>query len=124
MIVVDDDVLVQRGMHGLLTGWGCHVITAGTSGEALAKLEEHERLPDAFVCDYRLPGETGIQAIERLRASASDDIPAVLITGDTAPERLSEAKECGYPLLHKPVQPAKLRALLSQLLATDNCVGA
>jgi signal transduction histidine kinase/CheY-like chemotaxis protein len=115
--IVDDDTLVQQGMRGLLTDWGCHVVTAATSGEALAKLEEHERLPDAFICDYRLPGESGIEAIERLHAGLSDDIPAALISGETAPELLRAAKESGYPLLHKPVQPAKVRALLNQLLA-------
>jgi hypothetical protein len=41
----------------------------------------------------------------------------VLISGDTAPERLREARASGYHLLHKPVQPAKLRALLIHLLA-------
>ncbi len=117
VMVLDDDKLVQQGMHGLLIDWGCHVITASTTGEALAELEQHQRLPDAFVCDYRLAGETGLQAIERLHAGTADDIPAVLISGDTGPEVLHEAKESGYPLLHKPVQPAKLRALLSQLLA-------
>ncbi len=115
--IVDDDTLVQQGMRGLLTDWGCHVITAATSGEALVKLEEHERLPDALICDYRLPGESGIEAIERLHAGLSDDIPAALISGETAPELLREARESGYPLLHKPVQPAKVRALLNRLLA-------
>lgn len=115
--IVDDDTLIQQGMQGLLTGWGCHVITAASSREALAKLEAHDRLPDAIVCDYRLPDESGIEAIERLRADLSDDIPAALISGETAPELLRKAKESGYPLLHKPVQPAKVRALLSRMLS-------
>ncbi len=117
--IVDDDTLVQQGMSGLLTDWGCHVITAATSGEALVKLEEHDRLPDALICDYRLPGESGIEAIERLHAGLSDDIPAALISGETAPELLREARASGYPLLHKPVQPAKVRALLSRLLERE-----
>ena len=115
--IVDDDLLVQQGMCGLLTDWGCHVVTAATSHEALAKLEDYDRLPDALICDYRLPGESGIEAIQRLHVGLSDDIPAALISGETAPELLRKAKESGYPLLHKPVQPAKMRALLSRLLS-------
>jgi CheY-like chemotaxis protein len=43
-------------------------------------------------------------------------IPAFLITGDTAPERLREAGASGLHLLHKPVAPMALRAMLNQLL--------
>jgi hypothetical protein len=41
----------------------------------------------------------------------------VLVTGDTAPERLREAAQSGHAVLHKPVRPGKLRALLLHLLA-------
>jgi hypothetical protein len=51
-------------------------------------------------------------------------IPAFLISGDTAPERLREAQESGHHLLHKPVRPMKLRNMLSQLLKSDNVAGA
>jgi hypothetical protein len=43
-------------------------------------------------------------------------IPAFLISGDTAPERLREGRESGHHLLHKPVRPMRLRAMVSQLL--------
>jgi hypothetical protein len=39
-----------------------------------------------------------------------------VITGDTAPDRLREAQESGYPLLHKPVKPAQLRTAMRQLI--------
>jgi signal transduction histidine kinase/CheY-like chemotaxis protein len=118
VLVVDDEAMVREGMRGLLAGWGCHVVTAGSGEEAMARLEEHERMPDLIISDYRLPGgETGIDAIQRIQASLPEDIPALLISGDTAPERLVEAQASGYHLLHKPVQPAKLRALLSRVLA-------
>ena len=40
------------------------------------------------------------------------------MSGDTAPERLREAQESGYHLLHKPVRPMRLRAMLNQMLKT------
>lgn len=121
VLVVDDEAMVREGMRGLLTGWGCHVVTAASGEEALARLEEHERIPDLIISDYRLPdNETGIEAIQRIQASLPVEIPAVLISGDTAPERLTEAKASGYHLLHKPVQPAKLHTLLSRVLSESN----
>jgi two-component system, sensor histidine kinase len=45
-----------------------------------------------------------------------NDVPAIIISGDTAPERLREAHSSGFHLLHKPVRPAKLLALLAFVL--------
>jgi len=41
------------------------------------------------------------------------------MSGDTAPERLREAGESGHHLLHKPVRPIRLRAMVTQLLQTN-----
>jgi CheY-like chemotaxis protein len=55
--------------------------------------------------------------IERLHDRLGAAIPALLISGDTAPERLRDASAKGFHLLHKPVSPLRLRALLHQLLS-------
>ncbi len=118
VLVVDDDTLVCEALAGLMEQWGCTVVAAASGDQALAALAQQARRPDAVLCDYRLPaGETGGDVIRRLRERHGADLPAALITGDTAPERMREAKESGVPLLHKPVQPARLRALLEHLVA-------
>ena len=61
-------------------------------------------------------GRTGFQAIEHLRSALGAPIPAFLMSGDTAPERLREATASGYHLLHKPIGPATLRATLNHFL--------
>ncbi len=118
VLVVDDEALVRDGMQGVLVGWGCRVVAAASGDEALARLKECGETPDVIISDYRLrEGETGIEVIERLHAAYSPTIPAAVVSGDTAPERLREAIAGGHRLLHKPVQPAKLRAMLSYLLS-------
>jgi len=118
VLVVDDDALVRDAMQSLLAQWGCTVAAAATGDEAVALLEGCDRLPDALLCDYRLLGaETGIEVIRRLHTAAGTAIPAALVSGDTAPESLREARASGYPLLPKPVAPAKLRALFEHLVA-------
>jgi signal transduction histidine kinase/CheY-like chemotaxis protein len=117
VVVIDDDALVLDGMRGVLKSWGCSVVTASSESDALAALTEHERPPDLIISDYRLgDGKTGFELIERLRGTFGASIPAFLISGDTAPERLHEASASGYYLLHKPVLPITLRAVISQLL--------
>jgi len=119
VLVVDDDALVLEAVAGLMMQWGCRVITATGGDQALTIASQTAAPPDAVLCDYRLPaGETGDMVIRRLRERFGPHLPAALITGDTAPERLREAKTSGIPLLHKPVQPARLRALLEHLVAS------
>jgi signal transduction histidine kinase/CheY-like chemotaxis protein len=118
VLVVDDDTLVCAAMQSQLMQWGCEVAVATSRDEAVAALDAFDRLPDALLCDYRLPGaETGIAVIRQLREIARHEIPAALISGDTAPGSLRDAKASGLPLLAKPVAPAKLRALLEHLVS-------
>lgn len=118
IVVVDDELTIQVAMKSLLEGWGFRVIAAGSFDELLALLAECPDRPALIICDYRLRAhENGIRVIEKLRSEYNDDdIPGMLITGDTAPDRLREAQESGLLLLHKPVANSRLRAAISHLL--------
>jgi signal transduction histidine kinase/CheY-like chemotaxis protein len=121
VLVVDDDALVREGMQGLLAGWGCQVITAASGIEIEAMLAALTQPLDMIISDYRLPdGATGIEIIAQIQSRLPCRIPAMLISGDIDPMLLPEAKANGYYLLHKPIQPAKLRSLLKHLLAKTN----
>jgi two-component system, sensor histidine kinase len=118
VVVVDDETAVLDGMREVLQQWGCRPLLADSADDALAQLAKAGSPPAAVIADYRLrAGETGIAAIERVRSAYGAGIPGVIITGDTAPDRLREAEVSGYHLLHKPVRPVRLRALLSFLLS-------
>jgi len=124
IVVIDDDALVLDAMRGLLRGWGCRVVTAETENEVLASLASDNRGPDLVISDFRLgDGKTGIEIIRRLRSAFGALIPAFLITGDIAPERLREARASGFHLLHKPVSPMALRAMVNQLLRGSSDAG-
>lgn len=113
---IDDESAVREGMAILLLQWGCSATVAGSLDESLNLLTTKGR-PDVIVADYRLrDGANGAQAIRHLQETYGADIPGVLLTGDTAPERIVEAKASGYWLLHKPVSPARLKHLLAYLV--------
>jgi CheY-like chemotaxis protein len=117
IVVIEDDALALDAMRGLLRRWGCLVVTAESESAALASLADDDQWPDLIISDYRLAdGHTGIEAIQRLRSALGAPIPAFLVTGDIAPERLREASANGFHLLHKPVGPMALRAMLNQIL--------
>jgi CheY-like chemotaxis protein len=115
--VIDDDPLVIESTCGLLRNWGCTVVTGDSGGSALAALVKLQRLPDLIISDFRLlRGETGTDAIAQLHSAFNATIPALLVSGDTGPEPLHEARTSGFALLHKPVDPMKLRAVLTRIL--------
>lgn len=116
VLVVEDEISIREGMRMLLEQWGCRVTLAGSEDEAVALIRESGSIPGAIIADYRLRDDrTGAQAIERLHRELRTPIPALLISGDTAPDRLREARASGYQLMHKPVQPGSLRAFLRSL---------
>jgi signal transduction histidine kinase/CheY-like chemotaxis protein len=116
-VVIDDDEAALAGLQGLLDRWGCLTLAARSGADALAMLAERDRTPELVICDYHLgDGENGIEAIRRIQAAAGCSMPAILVTGDASPELLRVAGALQHPVLRKPVAPAKLRALLNQLL--------
>lgn len=113
VLVIDDELAIRTAMSELLTGWGCGVVVAGGGEEAMIAAKMGPR-PDLVLCDYRLRGDDGVEVIRKLRARLGQDLPAVLITGDTAPEARARAEGC--VLLHKPLTHDQLRAAIGPLL--------
>ena len=119
-VIVDDERAVVEGMRQLMQQWGFKVISGASAEEVISALADCPQHPDILICDYRLrAGETGVNAIRSLQSAVGREVPAIIISGDTAPERLREADASGFHLLHKPVRPAKLRALLAFVLAEE-----
>lgn len=117
-LMLDDDPDAVEGMAGVLRAWGCQVLQAATLTEAIAAIKGRTQIIDVIIADYWLGhGSTGIEAIERLRHILQRPVAAFLVSGDTTPERLREARRHGVHLLHKPVPPMRLRAILTQTLS-------
>lgn len=114
VLVIDDERSVRMGMRVLLEELGCHFVEACSIEEATR--EARNAHPDVILADMRLRnGETGIEAITSINA-AIGETPSVLISGDTAPDRLQEATRAGIKLLHKPVSLPTLQAELGRIL--------
>lgn len=115
VLAIDDDEAVRLGMQSLLHSWGCQCITAESSADALECLEDIT--PDIIITDFRLRHEeTGKQVLQALRAYLGTSVPAIIMTGDTSPQRLRDAQSTSALLLHKPVSTGQLRDAIVQLI--------
>lgn len=116
IVVVDDDRSIVEGLSLLLDSWGYEVVTALSLAALEQALPGLPRAPSLIIADHFLPaGRTGAEAVERLRAFAGQPVSAIILTGDTTPERQEDAKALGCLLLHKPVQVAPLREAVETL---------
>jgi CheY-like chemotaxis protein len=115
VLVVDDDPAVRKSFDRVLTGKGYAVITAENGEEALRKLNEEKY--DLVYSDIRMPGMSGLEVAEKVRARRPWT-PVVIITGygtDIAEER---AKAAGVSkFLHKPLSPAMIEDSARDVLA-------
>jgi len=112
VLCIDNEARVREAMATLLTGWGCRVLTVASQQEALARIADAGRLPDLVLADLHLDdGPDGLEVIDALRA-AWGRVPAALLTADRDPTLRPRARARQVELLHKPVKPAALRALL------------
>ncbi|MBP2305669.1 HAMP domain-containing protein [Azospirillum melinis] len=117
-LVIDDDPLVREGLTMLIEDFGWGVTAADSAGHALRLLSGQDRPPDLVIADYRLEaGATGLQAIQAvevaLRGRGFAVPTSVVLTGDTAPQRIADAEASGYRILHKPIAAKEVAQLLS-----------
>ncbi len=116
ILVVDDDSMVLSGLLLTLESWGCAFVSASNMREVFAAVDGLEGPPDAILTDLRLPGKvSGFDVIDRVRKLFKADIPAVVLTGETAPESLLEGQRRGCAFLHKPLHPGELRRVLEEV---------
>jgi CheY-like chemotaxis protein len=120
IVIIEDDEQVLLGLKSLLeiAGYTTQTFQTAQTDAIHNAFINAEHIPDLIIADYRLDAKlTGRDAIDMIRKTLGMDIPAIIITGDTAPERLREAKQSGYPILHKPVQPEELMSMVHATLS-------
>ncbi len=120
IVVVDDDPAVVAAMHALFVSWNALVAGGSDASSALAALASSDgSFVDLIVADLRLAeGQSGIDAIARLRAHLGANIPAIVVSGDTSSAAQAEVRAAGVKLLLKPVVAAALRSAAEEAVGT------
>ncbi|RMF14774.1 MAG: response regulator, partial [Gammaproteobacteria bacterium] len=115
ILCIDNEPAILEGMAAVLGGWGCDVMKAGGIEEALRAYKDTP--PDLIIADYQLDdGEDGLDTLDELRVLWGEGVPGLLVTALNTDEVREAAASRGYPILHKPLKPAPLRAMLNNLL--------
>lgn len=117
ILMIDDDPMIQRLFGGQFSKRGVEMLYAHDGGEGR---EAARRLtPDLILLDYRLPGETGIEVLRRLKSEEqTKHIPIVMLTNEDIPiEGQNHIKEFGAEAyFHKGVDFHEFYAKLAEIL--------
>jgi len=128
VLVIDNDLSIQQGMHAMLTLWGCDVYCAASVQQAVNIVESlsMETLPQLILADYHLDQNyLGTDAIveirqfmrQKMQASigkvVEQEVPAIVITADQSHQMRELTKASGFGLIHKPIKPAVLRKFIN-----------
>lgn len=115
ILIIDDEQQVLDGMKLLLNDWKQTISLAGSVNSAIENIQKGFS-PDIIISDYRLQNnKTGADAINAIKSFISENTQIVFISGETEPQKITEIRTHGYPLIHKPVMGAALRSILTRL---------
>jgi DNA-binding response OmpR family regulator len=119
VLIVDDEVLLARTLANALRDAGWEAVTAVSAETAAVQLFPHHRY-DVVVLDHRLPGESGVSLLERMRAE-HDPTPAILMTAYETASMRSRALELSVAgIFRKPFDLGEMLERLEQIAAGND----
>lgn len=124
VLVVDDEATVRDSTSAALRLYGLQVEVADGMAQARGVVQRLNGSLDALITDYRLcNGKDGIDLVAELTSVLGRPLPTLLITGDTAPDRVRQAGASGLRVLYKPVRVSDMVEALRLQLAPARSVG-
>ena len=116
VLVADDDPAICKLIETVLRR-GPYEITSCADGESALATLDRDGPFDMMICDFMLPGISGLDLIERVRSLENGGVPILMISGHTTLVR-DRAKLAGANIfLNKPFTLSQLRSAVATLLA-------
>jgi signal transduction histidine kinase/CheY-like chemotaxis protein len=116
LVVVDDDASVRGAIAARLAAWGAQVVALDGLPAVRDWLVQVHEQPDMLLTDQQLPEGSGLQVVDAVRA-VHGPVPALLITGNTAPTEIARLVASGVPVLHKPFRAEALLTSVQKAMA-------
>ena len=118
LLVVDDEHLIRWSLEQNLKKQGYEVVTAGSGEDALRLVREEQ--PDLVLLDIQLPGISGIDVLEKIKAH-DDDIIVIMVTANSGLENAVNAMRLGaYDYISKPFNLDELSIVVRKALETSD----
>ena len=111
VVVIEDEPVVAKSIELSLQSMGMQVTVFGDSKDALDSPDILDA--DFYISDFMLPGLNGIQLLDAIQQRSATSIQAILMTGETSPERVKLATSSCWRVLFKPAELSRLLTLMN-----------
>jgi len=122
-LVVDDELGMRMGVKRSLSKFVMHlpdvdyeigfdVDIAGTGEEALQKIMSHK--PDILLLDYKLPGISGLDILEKVTSQESEMLSIMITAYASIETAVTAVKRGAFDFLAKPFTPDELKSTVSK----------
>src|SRR5689334_9305762 len=120
VLVVDDEKTSRRTLDLGLRGQGYEVIEAQRAEEALQLLAKPRAPVDLAILDVKLPGISGLEALERLRKDeATREVPVIVISGHaTVHDAVAAIKLGAADFFEKPLSRERVVVSVKNVIRT------
>lgn len=117
ILIVDDEVSIQRMLSYILRNAEFTPFVAGTAGEALEKLQEQPM--DLLLLDVAMPEMDGITFLKQLHGTPEyAALPVIMLTASTSERHRMEAQHAGAAAyLNKLASPDELLQSIRNVLS-------
>jgi len=121
VLIVDDDGNMRTLIRRMLARMHIEkIIEADGARQALDQVETASTVIDLVICDWNMPGMSGVELFTRIHA-LRPDLPFLMLTGRADPDSVIAAKKAGLTAyIAKPVSPAQLQAKVQLLAGRTN----
>ena len=118
VLIIDDEIDIRDAIVALLRVYGVHATAVADEAEAALALTQaatNGQPYEALLCDFRLArGADGLDAGMRLQNQFGPNLALLLITGETAPDKLQRIHDLNIPVIFKPASATTLLQALAE----------
>jgi two-component system chemotaxis response regulator CheY len=119
VMVVDDDQVMRTLIRRMLARMKITTLIEANGGRQALQQLEHASPCDLIICDWNMPGMSGIELFDRVHV-LKPDVPFLMLTGRADAESVIAAKRAGVPAyIVKPISPGELATKVSYLLTKN-----
>jgi two-component system nitrogen regulation response regulator NtrX len=120
VLVIDDEKNIRRTLDLVLRGEGYEVVEAQSAEEALQILANPHAPVDLAILDVKLPGISGLEALERLRKDdATREVPVIVISGHaTVHDAVAAIKLGAADFFEKPLSRERVIVSVKNVIRT------
>jgi Na+/proline symporter/signal transduction histidine kinase len=120
ILVVDNDPLVLKAMHSLLTNWGFTVLIANNAQSVKQLFTEKTTSLNLIIADYHLDdNNNGVDLVLQFLTEQQWSVPCIVNSADPSERVRQHTSDAHFYFIPKPIKSIALKRLIRKLITAN-----